>query len=121
MAEMDVQLVAVERSVWSGRATSVFARTTEGEIGILPNHIPLLGALTDVEVVRIDSVDEGQLYFVVYGGFLSVGKDRVSVLAESVELRDEIDVDAARSDLDSADEHTAKRAKARLRAAGQPA
>ena len=38
MAEMSVRLVAVEREVWSGTGTFVFARTTEGEIGILPHH-----------------------------------------------------------------------------------
>lgn len=120
MAEMDVQVVAVERSVWSGKATALFARTTEGELGILPNHIPLLGELTDVEVVRVDSVDEGQLFFVIHGGFLSVSNERVSVLAERVELREEIDADAARAELDSDDAFLARQAKARLRATGQP-
>lgn len=117
---MDVQLVAVERRVWSGKATFVFARTTEGEIGILPRHIPMLAELVDSEAVRIDSVDEGQLYFAVFGGFLSISEEGVSILAEQVELRDEIDVDAARTDLESSDEQTAARAKVRLRVAGQP-
>ena len=42
---MHVELVSVERAIWSGEATAVFARTTEGELGILPGHTPLLGAL----------------------------------------------------------------------------
>lgn len=118
---MDVRLVAVERSVWSGKATYVFARTTEGEIGILPRHMPTLGELVDSEAVRIDTVDEGARHFAVFGGFLSVHEDGVSILAERVELRDEIDVEAARADLDSADEEVARRARVRLRAAEQPA
>ena len=36
MAELDVDIVAVEREIWSGKATFVFTRTTSGEIGILP-------------------------------------------------------------------------------------
>ena len=45
MAEMSVQLVAVERRLWSGTGTFVVAQTTEGEIGILPGHEPVLGQL----------------------------------------------------------------------------
>ena len=48
MAELHVELVSVEREVWSGEATQVTARTTEGEIGVLPGHAPLLGQLADV-------------------------------------------------------------------------
>ena len=42
MADMDVDIVAVEREIWSGKGTFVFTRTTSGEIGILPRHIPLV-------------------------------------------------------------------------------
>ena len=45
MAEMDVELVAVEERLWSGTATLVSAQTTEGEIGVLPGHEPILGQL----------------------------------------------------------------------------
>ena len=59
MAEMTVELVAVERRVWSGKATFVFARTTVGEIGILPGHEQTLAQLEEAGVVRIDGVDVG--------------------------------------------------------------
>jgi F-type H+-transporting ATPase subunit epsilon len=45
MATMQVDLVAPDRMVWSGEAEFVRARTLDGEIGILPRHIPLLGVL----------------------------------------------------------------------------
>ena len=45
VATMQVELVAVERTMWSGEA-GVFARTTEGELGMLPGHAPLLGQLS---------------------------------------------------------------------------
>ena len=45
MAELYVEVVAVESEVWSGAAVTVIAKTTEGEIGILPGHAPLLGEL----------------------------------------------------------------------------
>ena len=123
---MHVELVSVERALWSGDATAVFARTTEGELGILPGHIPLLGALEPGWVVRIDRVDEGELKVAVHGGFLSVREDGVSVLAEMAEFADEIDTGRARAALDQASKEEGaagvdarNRALARLRAAGE--
>jgi F-type H+-transporting ATPase subunit epsilon len=54
MADLDVEIVAVERELWSGKATFVFTRTTAGEIGILPRHIPLVAQLVDDAVVRVE-------------------------------------------------------------------
>ena len=47
MAEMQVELVAVERQIWSGPAQMVVARTVEGDIGVMPGHAPLLAQLRD--------------------------------------------------------------------------
>ena len=79
-----VELVAPDRVVWAGEAEMVSARTTDGEIGVLAGHIPLLGVLVDAPV-KIQRVGEGDLVVNVSGGFLSVSKEKVSVLAESVE------------------------------------
>jgi F-type H+-transporting ATPase subunit epsilon len=128
MATMHVELVSVERALWSGEATAVFARTTEGELGVLPGHIPLLGALAPGWIVRIDREGEEPLRVAVHGGFLSVRADGVSVLAEMAELADDIDVSRARAALDKAagdkddsaeGEAARDRALARLRAAGE--
>jgi F-type H+-transporting ATPase subunit epsilon len=123
---MHVELVSVERPIWSGEATAVYARTPEGELGVLPGHQPLLGALTPGWMVRIERADEGDLRVAVHGGFLSVTKDGVSVLAEQAELAQDIDVSRARDQLNRADpdkgpeEQAAhERALARLRAAGE--
>jgi F-type H+-transporting ATPase subunit epsilon len=118
---MSVRLVAVEREVWSGQATFVFARTTVGEIGVLPHHLPLLAELTEGEMVRIDSTGGGEIFAAVDGGFISVTEEGVSILAESAELRDEIDVEQARVDAQSEDEETKLKGRARLRAAGHDA
>ncbi|HEX4703031.1 MAG TPA: F0F1 ATP synthase subunit epsilon [Pseudonocardiaceae bacterium] len=121
MAEMTVELVAVEGRLWSGQASAVFTRTTVGEIGILPRHIPLLGELIGDCVVRIDGTDGKQTFAAVQGGFLSVTGERVSILAETAELGTDIDVAKARTDLTDDDEVIRARATARLRAAGQAA
>jgi F-type H+-transporting ATPase subunit epsilon len=79
---MRVAVVSPEQSVWDGEATMVIARTLDGEIGILEGHVPLLGVLAEDGEVRIESVDSGEITLQVSGGFLSVTKDGVSVLAE---------------------------------------
>ena len=83
---MRVELVSIEKAIWSGEAKAVFARTVEGELGILPGHTPLLGQLAEGHPVRIDPVEGASITVNVEGGFLSVRKDGVSVLAETAEL-----------------------------------
>jgi F-type H+-transporting ATPase subunit epsilon len=125
MATMQVQLVAPDRMVWSGEAEFVLARTVEGELGILPRHAPLLGVLVEAPVtIRRSEGDD--LVAAVHGGFLSVSENGVDVLAEIVELADEIDVPRARQALEQhrdseedADQAATRRATARLRAAGE--
>jgi F-type H+-transporting ATPase subunit epsilon len=122
---MEVELVAPDRIVWSGEAEFVLARTTEGDIGILPNHEPMLGVLVE-HPVKVKRSGEDELVVAVLGGFISVTRDKVSILAESVEMPDEIDASSARSEYDEArsgdddeDKAKARRAAARLRAVGE--
>jgi F-type H+-transporting ATPase subunit epsilon len=124
VAEMSVELVAVERRIWSGKATVVFARTTVGEIGVLPGHEPTLAQLEETALVRVDSTDGTTTTLAVHGGFLSITPENVTVLAEYAELADEIDVSRARNALQRADASdpsgaaAAARANVRLKAAG---
>jgi F-type H+-transporting ATPase subunit epsilon len=83
-SELRVELVAVEQKIYSGTATLVTARTTEGELGVLPGHAPLLGQLAEPGQVRIKGADGGNdLVYDVTGGFVSVTGEGVTVLAES--------------------------------------
>ena len=128
---LTVELVSAERKVWTGEAGFVVARTLDGEIGILPGHVPTLGVLAEGFTVRVSGGDAGEgIEAAVHGGFLSVSDDYVAILAEVAELSNEIDVGRARAALERAnatnDEETpgngsaAARARARLAAAGQP-
>ncbi|MGY1838060.1 MULTISPECIES: F0F1 ATP synthase subunit epsilon [unclassified Modestobacter] len=129
MATLQVELVAVERMIWSGEATRVIARTTEGELGVLAGHAPLLGELAPGGVVRIQQESGEELVVAAHGGFLSVTGHGVSILAETAEIANEIDVERAREALRRAQQAgdepeavaAARRAQSRLRAAGQDA
>jgi F-type H+-transporting ATPase subunit epsilon len=80
---LKVELVSPTERVWSGEATSVSARTVEGDIGVLTDHAPLFGVLVDGQV-SIKGTDGTITEFGVRGGFLSVSNNRVSILTESV-------------------------------------
>ena len=122
MAELHVELVSVEREVWSGEAVSVIARTTEGEIGILPGHAPLLGEVAEGSTLRVLQPGGAEVLAAVHGGFLSVTDQGVTVLAEIAELGGDVDQARARTALERAraegDESAVRRAESRLRAAG---
>lgn len=124
MAELHVELVSVEREVWSGEATAVLAKTTEGEIGLLPGHAPLLGEVAEGGTVRVSLVGGGEVVAAVSGGFLSVTDQGVTILAEVAELADDIDAGRAQESLrkarDEGDEAAVRRAEGRLRAVGSP-
>ncbi|HEY8721324.1 F0F1 ATP synthase subunit epsilon [Pengzhenrongella sp.] len=83
MAVLNVELVAADRKVWSGEASSVIAPSTEGEIGILPGHEPLLAVLREGQV-RVTPVTGEKFEGTVDGGFLSVDSNRVTIVADSV-------------------------------------
>lgn len=116
MADITAELVAVERKLWEGRATLVSAQTTEGEIGVLPGHQPLLGQLVDNGAVVIRTVDGERLVAAVQGGFLSVSPTKVTVLADSARWASEVDVTAAEEALASDDHAVKARAESELRA-----
>lgn len=127
MATLQVTVVSPEREVWAGEAEMLIAKTTEGELGVLPGHTPLLGELVPWPV-RIKRGGEPDLVAAVHGGFLSVSGQGVTVLAETVELADEVDVARARAALERASSAgseddgavaAAARARARLRVAGE--
>jgi F-type H+-transporting ATPase subunit epsilon len=121
--QLQVELVAADRTVWSGQASMVVAKTVDGDLGILRNHAPVLSLLTD-GVVEIVPVDGDRMYAAVDGGFLSVAHNRVSILSQFAALSHEINVEEVRAELeaaqsdseDDAAEERVKRAEARIRA-----
>ena len=122
---MQVELVAADRLVWSGEASMVVARTTEGDLGVLPGHTPLLSLLVD-GVVDVTTTDGQTWVAAVDAGFISVADNRVSILSERAEMSHEINLEKARHDLERAraagennDEaiEAVRRAEARVRAA----
>ncbi|CAA9325431.1 MAG: ATP synthase epsilon chain [uncultured Nocardioidaceae bacterium] len=98
-AVLQVEVVSAERLVWSGEASMVRARTTEGELGILPNHAPLLSLLVQ-GFVDIRASDDESWVVAVDAGFVSVAANRVSILAGRALPSHEIELEKRRQDLE---------------------
>ena len=134
---LHVEVLLPDRSLWSGEAGLVIAKTIDGDIGVQTGHSPVFGILSPGSVVRIREVpgDENPgdvVRAAVRDGFLSVTADRVSILASSGELAAEVNASAAQADLEAAtasagstaaveESPEVKYARARLRAAGDQA
>jgi F-type H+-transporting ATPase subunit epsilon len=82
---LQVELVSAESRVWSGEARLVIARTTEGDIGVMPGHAPTLAILAPGQVT-IRAAEGSDVTVDVEGGFLSIEHDRVMVLSDTAAL-----------------------------------
>jgi F-type H+-transporting ATPase subunit epsilon len=71
----------------------LIARTSSGDIGVLPGHAPLIAGL-QISSLRI-VLDEGEAQIALGGGFIEVQPEKVTLLANSAELSEEIDVERA--------------------------
>ncbi len=80
-----VDVVTPEAVIWQGEADFIAARTTEGEIGILADHEPTMGALT-AGAVTINSVDGSTITVGVNGGFLQIFNNQVTLLTDRAEM-----------------------------------
>lgn len=85
MAVLEVSIVSADNEVWSGAASMIVARTTEGEIGILPGHEPVLAILGEGEV-RVTVPGGKPVVANAADGFLSVAHDTVTIVARNAEL-----------------------------------
>ena len=94
MATIHVDIVSAEGEIYTGEADMVFVPAKLGEVGIAPRHAPLLTDLKPGEV-RVQSVENEELFFYVTGGVLEVQPHRVTVLADSALHAEQLDEDAA--------------------------
>lgn len=93
MSTVRLEIVTAEKLVFSEEVDLLVAPGVEGDLGILPNHIPLMTMLQPGEI-KIRKGHE-EFYLAVSGGFLEVRPDKVIVLADSAERDDEIDLSRA--------------------------
>ena len=101
---MHLKIITQERVVFDENVDEVYTKTTDGEIGILKNHVPVMAAL-DIGVTKAVKNNDSK-YFTTMGGIFQFKNDEALILTSTAESGDEIDVTRAKEAL--------KRAKERL-------
>ena len=102
MPDMTLEIVTAESVVYSEEIDILVAPGTDGELGILPRHAPLLTTLAPGEI-RVSRNGE-ETYMFVSGGFLEVLGNNVTILANAAEQADDIDIERAEVALQRAQE-----------------
>lgn len=93
MASLQLEVVTPDRLIVSREVDYVSVQGTEGELGILPSHVPFLSAL---KIGNMHYTADGEtVHLFISGGFVEVSDNKVSILAESAEDASTIDVERA--------------------------
>lgn len=101
MSTFLLEIVTPERLIFSEQVNSLVVRGVEGELGILPGHVPFV---TPLQIAPVSIKADGkELKIAVAGGFVEVRKEKVVILAESAELASDIDVIRAKAALERAE------------------
>ncbi|MGM0471025.1 MAG: F0F1 ATP synthase subunit epsilon [Bacillota bacterium] len=91
---VQVDILTAERVVYSEEVEMVIVPAIDGDLGILPNHAPLI---TGLDIGEIKIKQDGKEYEIATsGGFMEVNPDQINILADTAEFPDEIDVDRAK-------------------------
>ncbi len=100
---IQLEVVTVERPIFNDEVDMVIAPGSEGVLGILPRHAPLLTALNYGELIIRKQGEEDQI-LAIGGGFMEVQPSKVTVLADVAERADEINVERAEAARDRAEQ-----------------
>ena len=97
-----LEVVTPERIMLSGEVVQTIAPGSEGDLGVLANHIPLMTSLRPGEVRAMFADGRTTSHIVIGGGFMQVGETKTTILADSADRVDEINITQAEADLDEA-------------------
>ena len=109
---LTVSIVTPDGQVYENKTPMLIVRTIDGELGILPNHIPVIASLA-IDEVRIKQLESDQEddEIAVNGGFVEFSNNTATIVADSAERQNDIDVARA--------ENARKRAETAIKAAQQ--
>lgn len=100
MATFNVKVVTYQEKVLEQEADFLLVRTTEGDMGVLPNHSPFVAELAIGELmIRLNGTEKS--YF-VSGGFLEISNNNVTILADEAMASELIDLERARKEAEEA-------------------
>ncbi len=99
---MQVEVVDSEQQIFSGEIEYLVASAAHGELGIFPNHMPIIAKLKP-GVLRMQLPDTpSQLILAISGGFIEVNRNHVNILADIIERTDDLDEEQLLAERDAA-------------------
>ena len=108
MPTFQLDIVTPEGTVYSGEVSSLRAPGADGGFGVLSRHQPMMAALA-VGQVMFDETGSGPKKMAIGGGFANVSRDGVTLLAETAEMAEQIDIERAKAAHDRARDRIARR------------
>tara|TARA_B110000438_G_scaffold238379_1_gene236147 strand:- start:425 stop:679 length:255 start_codon:yes stop_codon:yes gene_type:complete len=84
MAEIELQIVTTEKNIYTGTVDYIGVQSSEGRLGILPNHVSLITELSEGNVTYKESGNIKKIK--ITGGFMEVFKNSVTILADAVKI-----------------------------------
>ncbi len=108
MTELNLNILTPSKSIFSGEVRSITVPGTVGSFQVLRNHAPLISTL-EVGLVKLEFLDGSTEYFATGGGTIEILKNKVTILADSIERSDEIDPDRAKAALNRAKQRLAEK------------
>ena len=100
MATFPLKVLTIDHCFFEGDVDRIVVRTTQGDVGILPNHVPYIAALGIGALIIVQNGE--RRVAAVSGGFVDVTREGTTILARTCEWADEIDVARAREAADRA-------------------
>lgn len=113
MKELNVEIITPSRSAYSGKVKSISLPGTLGNFQVLFNHAPLLSTF-EIGKIKIVGLDDKETEYATSGGTVEVLTNKILVLADSFESKDEIDIERAERSLQRAKDRIANRNKEKI-------
>lgn len=110
MAQLNLEIITPSKTIFNGPVKSVTVPGIDGSFQILRYHAPLIGVI-DIGLVKVVSTDDEISYYATGGGTVEVNNNKVLLLADSIELAEDIDVARAESAKQRAEQRLAKKDK----------
>jgi len=113
MKELNVEIITPSKSAFSGKVKSISLPGTLGNFQVLFNHAPLLSTF-EIGKIKIVDLDDKETEYATSGGTVEVLSNKILVLADSFESKEEIDIQRAERSLQRAKERIANRNKEKI-------
>lgn len=110
MKEISLEIITPSKQAFSGKVKSITVPGTAGSFQVLFNHAPLLSTF-EIGKIKLEDLEGKEIEFATSGGTVEVTENKILILADSLESKEEIDINRAKQAYDRAKERLANRAK----------